>query len=849
MRRRRSHTGRVLSLPGIVCCVPVWVVAGCGVGDGADRAASRAPTFSRDVAPILYDRCASCHQPDGVAPFSVLAYEDVRPMADRIAAVTADRSMPPWLPGPGTPALRNDPSLTTAEIELIARWASAGAPEGDSGELPDAPRLGGWQMGAPDLVLELAQPYLLPASSPDVFRNFVIPIPTSAARWVRAVELRPESELAEAGAAGDRGGPSNPVHHAVLRVDTTTSSRRMDARDPEPGYEGMSHVSRAEAPSGFFMGWTPGRRPEPLPEGMAWRLEPGTDLVVEMHLQPMPRPQRVGAKVGFYFTGEAPTSTPSKLMLNSLEIDIPAGDSAYLVDASQELPVDIEVLALSPHAHFLGDEMDIFAVLPDGGRRQLLRVPDWNFNYQDAYRYVEPIALPRGSVLHMRYTYDNSSGNPQNPNDPPRRVTFGLQSADEMAELHLQVMTRDSADRLVLERAFQDRFARTVLEGAQFAVRRDPEDAEAHYRLATVRQLRSDWERAIAGYRRALELRPDHAPTHAQLGEALVEVGRVEEGIGHMRRSTRLDPDFGYAHYTLGAGLEAAGQLAAAEDSYRRAADLMPEDARTHFSVGNLLNGRGAVGEAERHFRRALEVDPGFAPAGYNLANLLAAAGRYEEAIGHYRKAVEGRPAFGPAHVNLGIALETVGRMDEAIASYRAATADRTVAARAQLYLGSALRARGRLTEAAGAFESALQLDPDQADAHFALGDLLYAMGRGSLAAEHMRAAVRRDQGKPERVIALAWLLATHPDPDVRAPEEAVRLAEEAVGGLRRPHPIAVSTLAAAYAAAGRFEEAAARAREAMDLAGGFGEEALARNIERQLALYREGKPLIISPR
>lgn len=839
----------MLSSSGVAVCLTVLFVAGCGGEGGPERSVRGTPTFSRDIAPILFEDCASCHRPDGIAPFSVLSYDDVRPIAERIAAVTEDRSMPPWLPAPGGPALRNDPSLSPGEIELIAQWVQAGAPEGDPDDLPDPPRTGGWQLGEPDLVVEMPEPYLLPSVSRDVFRNFVVPIPNSSARYVRAVEFRPESErVSPDGSAAGRA--PMPVHHAVLRVDTTPSSRRMDALDPEPGYEGgMSSVTRAEAPRGFFMGWTPGKRPHPLPEGMAWRLDPGTDLVIEMHLQPMPRPQLVSARVGFHFTDRAPTRTPTKVMINSLAIDIPAGDSAYVVESSQEFPVDVEVLALYPHAHFLGEEMDIFAVLPDGSRRELLRIDDWNFNFQDLFRYVDPIALPRGSVLHMRYVYDNSSANPQNPHDPPRRVGFGLQSTDEMAELHLQVLPRDSADRMVLERTFQDKFGRTALEGARFAIDRDPDDPDAHYRLAVVHHLRGAREEAIASYRRAIELRDDHAPAHADLGTALVEEGRLDEGIGHLRRATEVNPDYGYAHYSLGNALELTGDFAGAVASYRRAVERLPEDARPHFSLGNLLKGRGRAAQAERHFREALKIDPGFVPAHYNLANLLAASGgRQAEALEHYRAAIEGRSDFGAAHINLGLALESLGRVDEAIEHYRAATSDSAMAVRARSYLASALQARGRLEEAARAYRRALELEPDQPEVHFALGDMLYTMGRAAAAVKHLRAAVRLNDGNPEVALALAWLLATHPDPDIRAPEEAVRLAEGAVAGMERHHPIALSTLAAAHAATGEFQEALTNAREAMGLARGSGEEALQRNIQRQIELYREGRALVVRP-
>ena len=246
--------------------------------------------------------------------------------------------------------------------------------------------------------------------------------------------------------------PSNPrvVHHARMMVDTTRSSRDLDAEDAEPGFDGMTFVSRAANPRGHFVGWTPGRTPWAESADLAWTLLPGTDLVVQLHLRPTGHPETVRAEVGLYFTDRPPAKASTLIMLGSEMLDIPAADPEYVVEDSYVLPVPVELLSVYPHAHYLGKTMDATARLPDGRTETFLHIPDWDFNWQDQYRFVEPLALPAGTELRMRFTYDNSADNPQNPHDPPERVRYGSLSSDEMADLILQAVpaSREDAERL-----------------------------------------------------------------------------------------------------------------------------------------------------------------------------------------------------------------------------------------------------------------------------------------------------------------------------------------------------------------------------------------------------------------
>ena len=361
-------------------------------------AAAQPPlTFTKDVAPIVFARCAPCHRPGEIGPFSLLSFRDVSQRLSQIADVTARRVMPPWKPEPGGTPFVDDRSLNADELRTLRDWIAQGAMEGDRRDLlrRDARRL---QLGAPDLIVTMSETYLLPADGGDVFRTFVLPIPTSAPRYVRALEFRP--------------GNARAVHHANLGVDRTRSSRRLDQLDPAPGYSG-GMVPEAGYPPGHLLGWTPGQRPRPSPDGMAWRLERDSDLVVQLHMQPTGKPEPVQVSVGLFFTEERPVREPVGLRLGSETIDIAPGDASHVISDSYVLPVDAELLAIQPHAHNLARRMEVVATLPDATSRALMTIADWDFRWQDVYRYAQPILLPKGTRSHAG-SASNSAANPRN---------------------------------------------------------------------------------------------------------------------------------------------------------------------------------------------------------------------------------------------------------------------------------------------------------------------------------------------------------------------------------------------------------------------------------------------------
>ncbi len=549
-------------------------------------------TFAREIAPIVHAHCAVCHHPDGAGPFSLLAYDEVKKRAGQIATVTRSRYMPPWQPDHGTNAWQGERRLSAEEIGLLAQWAEEGAPPGDLARAPAPPSFpAGWTLGEPDAIVSFPAPYLLRGDGGDVFRNFVIPDALPASHWVRGLEFR--------------SGGTRAIHHAEIRLDETPGSRALDDADPVPGFEGME-TETAHYPEGHFLNWVPGKLPAFEPAGRAWRLGAGDDLVVQLHLLPTGKEERVAPQIGLHFAEEPPTDvTPLNLRLASRSMDIPAGEARYVIEDTYTLPVDVEVLSVMPHAHYLGKDMQAWATLPDGTKQWLVRIRDWDFNWQDEYRYAVPLALPRGTVLAMRYTYDNSAANERNPHKPPVRVTYGPRSFDEMGDLWVRVRPRGEMERQLL--------------GAHQARHRALEDA-------------ADAERALA----AAGATPDGHKRAAKLYE---RAGRGERAIVHLEAALAADPDDPEAHELLGLALRQKGDGARALEHVERAAALRPDAATTQYNLAGLYAAAGRPADARRALERAVALDPGYVRARTQLGVVLAQQGQYAEAVAQLRDA------------------------------------------------------------------------------------------------------------------------------------------------------------------------------------------------------------------
>ena len=643
-------------LTGAFAIIALAVVAACSrTTTPSEETATRPVTFNRDVAPILYEHCATCHRPiddapprptatvgsldDPIcvagAPFSVLDYQAVHRNARRIASAVERRAMPPWLPEPGHGEFAGERRLRDDQIALITKWVESGAPEGDPGDAPKRPAFsGGWQLGTPDLVLTLPEAYTLQPGTRDVFRNFVIPVPITTTRYVRAVEFR-----------ADR---PQVLHHADLAVDLGRVSRALDRADPGPGFETMD----GDQVYNVF-GWSPGKVPVMEPADHAWTLHPGTDFVLLLHMIAGAQSETVQPMIGLFLSDTPPTRTPVSVKLEAKPIDIPAGDPDYVVEDSYVLPVDVDAVSVYPHAHYLGKEVRGTATLPDGSQKDLLWIRQWDFRWQDRYRYRSPLFLPRGTRVSMRFTFDNSEANRNNRSRPPQRVRSGPRSTDEMAQLWLEVVPRRTGDVAVLQADFMRRTLLAGVAAAEYDVRLEPGAAGARNLLATRYLQVGRVADAQAQLEEALRLDPRNAEAHSNLGTVLQAQGRLTEAMHHLRTAVRLKPKDDAVHFNLGGGLLATGQPDEAIREFRAAIALNPENADAHFNLGVLLGPRNRLDEAIRHLQRVVEINPLNADAHHNLSVAYSLQRRLDEAIAAAQTAVRLKPDSAAAQQHL----------------------------------------------------------------------------------------------------------------------------------------------------------------------------------------------------
>jgi tetratricopeptide (TPR) repeat protein len=506
--------------------------------------------------------------------------------------------------------------------------------------------------------LELPAAYSLQPGGFDVFRNFVYRIPLQETRWIRALEFRP--------------GDTSAVHHATIAVDRSPGSRLQDERDPVPGFDGMINTN-AQRPDGHLLGWVPGKMPYVVDPEIAWRLDPGDDLVVQLHLQPTGRTEAVHPTLGLFFADEPATRTPFLLRLGSLTLDIAAGDASYTIEDHYVLPVDVTLLGIVPHAHYVGRRMSFWATRPDGTRLRLLEIPDWDFNWQDEYRYAEPVPLPKGTALSMRFVYDNSADNPRNPSIPPVPVRFGPNTTDEMGDMWIQVLPDDETLLPVLAADFTLKDVRAQVAGYRQYLGNVPDDVTSRVDLGRALQSLGRLDEALAEYRTAVETDPEHAVARHRLAEALRLTGSYGQAATEYTRVLDALPDLAEIHFNLGQTLLALGRREQAAARFARAIDLQPELAEPYGALAGLAAAGGDQAGAERLYRQALERDPSYAPAYNNLGSLLAQSGRLDEAAEYFRAAIEADPAYAAAHDNLGKVAASRGAWNDAVALFTAA--------------------------------------------------------------------------------------------------------------------------------------------------------------------------------
>ena len=599
--------------------------------------APEAVTFNRDIAPILFEHCAPCHRPGEAAPFPLLTYADARRHATQLVSVTQSRYMPPWPPAAQTDAFSGDRHLAQKQIDLIRAWVRSGAPEGDAGQKPSPPLFTeGWQLGQPDLVVQVPKPFQLPADGKDVFRNFVIPAGVAKTVYVRAIEIRP----------GDR----RLVHHANLVLDRTRSLRRRDGADGQPGFPGMDITTESGdnfEPDSHFLFWKPGGVPEPEPAGMAWRLDPDTDLILNLHLQPSGKPEQLQPTVGLYYSSAPPTRFPMLLQLeHDGAIDIPAESNRFQVTDHLTLPMDVDLYQIYPHAHYLGKHVEAWAKLPDGSRRTLIQIRDWNLNWQAVYTYRKPVHLPKGTVIEMQISFDNTAANSRNPRNPPEHVRSGDRSTDEMGHVWLQVLPsqKDTAQdsRMILQEAVMRR-----------RLEKYPADFAAHYNLGALAESSARHVEAIGHFEAALHVDPAHAAARNALASAFAADGKNEQALQQWQRTIRMQPDYAMAHFNLARLLTGLGREMDAIAEYQTYLRQEPDDPQAHLNLGALYIQLGRFPEALPEYGRVAQLKPDDADVLTNLGTLLAKSGDLPAAIQAFARALVLEPANTIAQANL----------------------------------------------------------------------------------------------------------------------------------------------------------------------------------------------------
>lgn len=416
----------------------VTQAAGCLVQglDTKPEAVTSAFTYNEDIAPILNRRCVGCHRADQIGPMPLDSYERAKAWATPINQQVQAHKMPPWFAQTtaATSPYHDDPSLSDGEKDMLATWSTGGTPRG-KGKKPVSPTFkDGWQLGKPDIVYAMPKPFPIPAESRDIYRCFVIPTNFSEDRWVSGVEYLP--------------GNKATVHHLSVFLDTTGQARKLEAEakggpgylNPTPG-NGPGYSPTA----GQLGGWTPGHYARRLPSGVAIKLPKGADIVMEVHYHPNGEPQTDSSQVALFFAKEPITKTLHLADVSDATFRIPAGAKDHKVETMAWVPGDITILSVTPHMHNLGTSMRATATLPDGSKIVLVDVRNWDFRWQPSYRFKTPLRLPRRTRIDMEAYFDNTDTNPNNPHKPPKDITWGESTDDEMCTLFL-AYTRDDED-------------------------------------------------------------------------------------------------------------------------------------------------------------------------------------------------------------------------------------------------------------------------------------------------------------------------------------------------------------------------------------------------------------------
>ena len=406
----------------IGCIAPKW-------NDSSERSIS----YNKDIAPILNSNCMECHRQGEVAPFALESYEDAKRWAHMIRLVTQEKIMPPWKPLKGYGDFRDERVLSEYQINLIAQWVEQGAVEGNAEDLIPPPDFSQrkWPLGEPDLVVQVEEPFDVPAEGDDIYRYFVIPSKFKKDHPTIGLDYRPSDPTV--------------VHHALMFMDYSGRARKRDKEDPGPGFSvfGPGNFMNSDMSAVYLTGWVPGMKPFALPKGTAMWVPKGGDVLLQVHYNLTGKATQEQGEVAFYFQEEYPQAWIAGLVLGTQDIVIPANEANYQRHFYMNVPSGFHIIDVTPHMHYLGKSVYAQVTMPDGTVEPLIKIDDWDLRWQNRYTYRKPLYIPKDARIDVWYTYDNTKDNPANPHVKPETVRWGLRSEDEMAQFWLVIIPDD----------------------------------------------------------------------------------------------------------------------------------------------------------------------------------------------------------------------------------------------------------------------------------------------------------------------------------------------------------------------------------------------------------------------
>ncbi len=415
-------------LEGKNVAVPETEQYGCVVSWGT-RLTSSDVTYTRDVAPILFKNCVSCHRDGEAAPFSLTSYEDAKRWAPMIKYTAQKKIMPPWKAINPHGFFRNDRRMTYEEINTLVKWVDSGKHKGEPRDTPELPPVQtGWKLGEPDQILEAPVEFKLEATGKDVYRAYLVGKPFEDGKWINGMEVRP--------------GNRRVVHHVLVYVDTSGRAKELDDEDPEPGYTTYG-TGPGFLPAVTLGGFAPGTKYYRLPEEWGYWIPKGGQIVIEVHYNKSGKPETDRTSIGLYFSKKTVKKMVKISPIINLGFAIPPGESNYKVEATRKINSDITLLAIFPHMHLLAKEARLDATSGKGENKNLIEIKEWDFYWQEPYLLSEPIRFEPGTRFIYTAIYDNSTNNARNPHSSPKTVRFGGQTTDEMCLCYIAYILND----------------------------------------------------------------------------------------------------------------------------------------------------------------------------------------------------------------------------------------------------------------------------------------------------------------------------------------------------------------------------------------------------------------------